>query len=62
MPRPSPSSAKCLAICLKAAGEAHPDTARAYNNLAGNLNSQGKYAEAEALYRKALAIWSEVAG
>jgi len=29
--------------------ENHPDTALAYNNLAVNLNLQGRYAEAEAL-------------
>ena len=28
-------------------GEEHPDTAASYNNLAYNLNAQGRYAEAE---------------
>ena len=47
---------------LKALGEDHPDTATSYNNLAVNLHAQGKYAEAEPLYRKALAIRLKVLG
>ena len=49
-------SEESLAIFKKAPGEDHPHTASSYNNLAGNLNDQGKYAEAEPLYRRALAI------
>ena len=45
-----------LAIKLKALGEAHPDTATSYNNLAATLLTQGKQAEAEAMLRHALAI------
>ena len=41
---------------LKALGEDHPDTATSYNNLASTLRAQGKYAEAEAMHRRALAI------
>ena len=41
---------------LKALGEGHPDTATSYNNLAVTLRAQGKYAEAEAMHRRALAI------
>src|SRR6185312_16009723 len=37
-------------------GEAHPDTARSYNNLALALWDQGQHAEAEAMHRQALAI------
>jgi tetratricopeptide (TPR) repeat protein len=40
-------------------GEAHPDTARSYNNVALNLNAQGKYAEAEPLFRRALGIYRQ---
>src|SRR5262249_28036938 len=40
----------------------HPDTAISYNNLAANLNAQGKYKEAEDGYRKALAINRKVLG
>jgi len=32
----------------------HPDTAQSYNNLAYNLYAQGKYAQAQPLYEKAL--------
>ena len=37
-------------------GEDHPDTAQSYNNIATNLNAQGRYDEAEPLYKKALEI------
>ena len=47
---------RALAIMLKALGEDHPDTATSYNNLALTLYAQGKYAEAEAMHRRALAI------
>ena len=43
-------------------GEEHPDTANSYNNVAYNQNAQGKYAEAEEGYRKALAICRKVLG
>ncbi|MBI3466003.1 MAG: CHAT domain-containing protein, partial [Planctomycetes bacterium] len=42
--------------------EEHPDTATSYNNVAANLNAQGKYAEAAPLVRKALEIWQRVLG
>jgi tetratricopeptide (TPR) repeat protein len=35
-------------------GEEHPDVAMSLNNLAGLYRSQGKYEEAEPLYRSAL--------
>ena len=41
---------KALAIQVKALGEAHPDTAQSYSNLANALRDQGKLPEAEALY------------
>ncbi len=34
----------------------HPNTAGSYNNLAHNLNAQGKYAAAQPLSEKALAF------
>ena len=52
MPRRRPLFAKALAIRRKVLGEEHPDTAVSYNNLAFNLNSQGKYAEARAALRE----------
>ena len=51
-----------LAIRRKALGEEHPHTAVSYNNLAGNLAAQGKYAEAEAMHRRALAILLKALG
>jgi hypothetical protein len=42
---------KVLAIWRKVLGEEHPDTAAGYNNVAYNLNAQGKYKEAEEGYR-----------
>jgi tetratricopeptide (TPR) repeat protein len=47
---------RALAIRIKALGEAHPDTATSYNNLAVTLVEQGKNAEVEAMHRRALAI------
>ena len=47
---------KALTIRRKVLGEDHPDTATSYNNVAANLNAQGKYAEAAAALQKALAI------
>src|SRR5262245_15295890 len=34
----------------------HPDTAGSYNNLADNLASHGKYAQAQPLFERALEI------
>ncbi len=36
--------------------------ARSLNNLAGLYHAQGKYAEAEPLYKRALAIWEKALG
>jgi tetratricopeptide (TPR) repeat protein len=41
-------------------GEEHPDVATSLNNLAGFLDTQGKYDEAEPLYRQSLAIRCKV--
>ena len=46
----------------RALGEDHPETAESYNNLATLLDIQGRYAEAEPLYRKALDIDRRVLG
>jgi tetratricopeptide (TPR) repeat protein len=40
----------------KVLGEEHPDVAASLNNLAELLNAQGKYDDAEPLYRQSLAI------
>ena len=47
---------RALAICEKALGPNHPDTAASLNNLGELLRSKGDYAGAELLYRRALAI------
>ena len=47
----------------QALGPDHPDTAISLNNLAGLLHAQeGRYEEAEPLYRRALAIWETKLG
>jgi CHAT domain-containing protein/tetratricopeptide (TPR) repeat protein len=51
-----------LAVRRKILGEEHPDTATGYNNLAYNLNAQGKYAAAEEGFLKALAIRRKALG
>ncbi|HTU88670.1 MAG TPA: tetratricopeptide repeat protein [Gemmataceae bacterium] len=43
-------------------GEEHPYTATSYDNLAANLNAQGKYKEVEEVDRKALAIRRKALG
>ena len=55
MPRPSRSTRRRW----RSPPPAHrrpPDTAESYNNLAYNLDAQGKYAQAQPLYEKALEI------
>src|SRR5206468_2245165 len=43
-------------------GEEHPLTAMSFNNVAFNLNSQGKYGDAEPMHLKALEIWRKTLG
>jgi CHAT domain-containing protein len=43
-------------------GEDHPDTAIGYTGLASNLDAQGRYAEAQPLYERALAILRKALG
>jgi tetratricopeptide (TPR) repeat protein len=45
-----------LEIREKLLGKEHPDVATSLNNLASLYYSQGKYAEAEPLYQRAIAI------
>ncbi len=45
-----------LAIDLRWLGEAHPETARSYDNLAITLSNLRKFTDAEAMHRKALAM------
>ncbi|CAN0320728.1 unnamed protein product, partial [Ectocarpus sp. 6 AP-2014] len=46
----------------KVLGPEHPDVATTLNDRAGLLESQGKYEEAEPLYRRSLAIDETVYG
>ena len=51
-----------MAICEKALGPDHHNTATTLNNLAELYKSQGKYDEAEPLYERALAICEKALG
>jgi tetratricopeptide (TPR) repeat protein len=51
-----------LAVRRKLLGEAHPDTATSYNNVALNLSAQGRYKEAQERFQKALDIDRMVLG
>ncbi|MCP3730197.1 tetratricopeptide repeat protein [Sphingomonas sp. MG17] len=45
-----------VALAERSLPAGHPDIATSWNNLAVNLNIQGRHQEAEPLYRKALAL------
>ena len=47
---------RALEIRRRLLTDNHPLTADSYNNLAANLNPQGKYTQAKPLYEKALEI------
>ncbi|MFB3131729.1 MAG: tetratricopeptide repeat protein, partial [Rhodothermales bacterium] len=51
-----------LTIFEQVLGPDHPNTVKSLNNLAGLLDSQGKYDEAEPLYRRALGIFENALG
>ena len=53
---------RSLAISEKALGPAHPDVAASLNNLAALYDAQGRYAEAEPLHQRSLAILEKVFG
>ncbi len=46
-----------LVWCRQVLGEGHRDTAAAYNKLGYNLNTLGRYTDAEPLFQKALAVF-----
>jgi len=46
----------------KALGPEHPDVAQSLNNLAELYRSQGRYAQAEPLYKRSLAMLEKVLG
>ena len=58
VPGQDPTTASLEAVF----GPEHPDTAQILNNLAALYHAQGKYKEAEPLYRRALAIREKVLG
>ena len=49
---PSRFTNASLAISEKALGPDHPDVAISLNNLAALYNDQGRYADAEPLYKR----------
>ena len=51
---------RSLAILEKALGPDHPDVAVSLNNLGELYRAQGRYAQAEPLYKRSLAIWEKV--
>ena len=53
---------RALAICEKALGPEHPDTAASLNNLADLLRAQGDLAGARPLFERALAIIEKALG
>jgi tetratricopeptide (TPR) repeat protein len=53
---------RSLAICEKALGPEHPDTATSINNLAELYRAQGRYEESEPLYKRSLAISEKALG
>ena len=62
MPRPSLCSNAPSPSSEKALGPEHPDVANSLNNLAALYQAQGRYAEAEPLYKRALAISEKALG
>src|SRR5262249_5022058 len=61
-PEVLPLYQRALAICEKALGPEHPDTATSLNNLAGLYQDQGNYDKALPLFQRALAISEMVLG
>jgi tetratricopeptide (TPR) repeat protein len=43
-------------------GKEHPDILASMNNLAGVLSHQGRYEQAEEIYRQVLRLWETVLG
>ena len=62
MPMPSRSTSERWRSMEKSLGPNHPDVARSLNNLAQLYRDQGRYADAEPLYKRALAIYEKSLG
>ena len=56
MRMPKPLYRRSLAIYQKSLGLNHPYVATSLNNLAALYRAQGRYADAEPLYKRSLAI------
>ena len=54
--------ALALGVRHQALGPEHPDVASSLNNLASAVHAQGRYAEADTLYRRALAVREKALG
>ena len=61
-PKPSRSISAHSQSTEKALGPDHPSVATTLNNLAGLYNTQGHYAKAEPLYKRALSIEEKALG
>ncbi len=53
---------RALAIREKALGPDHPNVATSLNNLALLYHKQGRYVDAEPLYKRALVIFEKASG
>ena len=53
---------RALTIWEKTWGPDHPNVAASLNNLAELYHAQGRYTEAQTLYRLALGIWEKTLG
>jgi tetratricopeptide (TPR) repeat protein len=51
-----------MAIREQTLGPDHPDVAQSLNNLALLYNNEGRYADAEPLYKRSLAIYEKALG
>ncbi|WP_414590241.1 tetratricopeptide repeat protein, partial [Scytonema sp. PCC 10023] len=51
-----------LEMTKRLLGQQHPQVATILNNLAGLYHNQGRYSEAEALYRQALEMRKRLVG
>ena len=53
---------KALEVATENVSPNHPDVAQSLNNLATLYQAQGKYAKAEPLFKRSLAIWEKALG
>jgi len=57
-----PFKKQALSVAENTLGSDHPDVANSLNSLALLRYAQGRYSEAELLYKRALAIWEKALG